>query len=442
VSDWRILSVNSRVAKVQLSDARRVTRLLGRRGFGFWLGAIVAVGVVLRVLYTVLLAPWPPPVGDDAWFYHFEPIFLAHGRGFISVSYAFFGVTRPSAAHPPLYSVVLAGLAKLGGTGQQTQRLAGSAFGAGTIVALGLLGRRLGGARIGLVAAGIAAVYPMLITADSALLSESLYGLLVAVCLLTAYWLMDAPCGGRAGLLGALIGLTVLTRGEALLLVPLLLAPIVRRPRGGRAALIACCAAVVVIAPWTVRNLTVFHRFVPVSTNLASAIAGANCPSTYYGSKIGSWDNACVKSYPGNEAAAFDRAESDAMHYALHHFARLPVVAAVRFARVWGLRRNLLPGSKLPQLPDRSAVALEFGFVIYYVLVLLAVYGFVLLRRRAVPVGILISTFILVTVSSLVIYGDVRFREPAELSLVVFAAVSAEHLWVRRGGRIERRQSS
>jgi hypothetical protein len=31
----------------------------------------------------------------------------------------------------------------------------------------------------GLIAAGIAAVYPMLITADGALLSESLYGLLV-----------------------------------------------------------------------------------------------------------------------------------------------------------------------------------------------------------------------------------------------------------------------
>ncbi|MEA2213882.1 MAG: hypothetical protein QOF83_3830, partial [Solirubrobacteraceae bacterium] len=217
----------------------------------------MAVGVVLRVLYTLLLAPWPPPVGDDAWFYHFEAILLAHGRGFISADYALLGVTRPSAAHPPLYPMLLAGLAKLGGTGQEIQRLVGSAFGAATIVVLGCLGRRLGGARLGLVAAGIAAIYPMLITADGALLSESLFGLLVALCLLSAYRLLDAPSGGRAIGLGVLLGLAILTRGEALLLLPLLLAPIVRRPQGARAALIVCCTAVVTITPWTVRNWTV-----------------------------------------------------------------------------------------------------------------------------------------------------------------------------------------
>jgi hypothetical protein len=110
--------------------------------------------------------------------------------------------------------------------------------------------------------------------------------------------LMNAPSRGRAATLGVLLGLTILTRGEAVLLVPLLLVSIVRRPRGGRAALIACCAAVIVIAPWTVRNWTVFHQFVPISTNSASAIAGAKCPTTFYGSKIGSWDDACIKSYP------------------------------------------------------------------------------------------------------------------------------------------------
>ena len=243
MSDWRTLFAASRVAAVQLSDARGVRQLLGQRSFGFWLGAIVAVGVLLRVLYTVLLAPWPPPVGDDAWFYHFEAILVAHGRGFINVDYALLGVTRPSAAHPPLYSLVLAALAKLGGTSQETQRLAGTFFGAGTILTLGLLGRRLAGTRVGLIAAGIAAVYPILITADGALLSESLYGLLVALCLLTAYRLMDPPSAGQAASLGALLGLTILTRGEALLLVPLLLAPIVLRPRAGRVALIACCTS-------------------------------------------------------------------------------------------------------------------------------------------------------------------------------------------------------
>jgi 4-amino-4-deoxy-L-arabinose transferase-like glycosyltransferase len=343
-------------------------------------------------------------------------------------------MTKPSAAHPPAYPVVLAGLAKLGGTGEQTQRLAGTVFGAGTIVALGLLGRRLAGERVGLVAAGLAAIYPMLITADGALLSESLYGFLVALCLLTGYRLLEAPTSGRALSLGALLGLTVLCRGEGLLLVPLILAPVVGKRRGPRVAFITCCAAAVVIAPWTVRNWVVFHQPVLVSTDFASAIVGANCPSTYYGSKIGSWDNGCVRPDPGNEAAGLDRPETNAIQYAFHHLGRLPVVVAARLARVWGLRRNLLPGSKLPQFSGRSSAVLEAGFLMYYALVPLAVYGFILLRRRAVPVWILTSTFLLVSVSSVLIYGDVRFRQPAELSLVILAAVAADELWRRRGG--------
>ena len=76
---------------------------------------------------------------------------------------------------------MLTGLYELGGTGQEAQRLLGSLFGAGTIVTLAVLGRRVGGDRVGLIAAAVAAVYPMLITADGALMSESLYGFLVAL---------------------------------------------------------------------------------------------------------------------------------------------------------------------------------------------------------------------------------------------------------------------
>lgn len=401
--------------------------------FAVWLTVIVFVGSVLRVLYTVLIAPWPPPVGDDALFFHFEANLLAQGHGFISPSYAALGIIRPTAAHPPLYPLVLAAVAKLGGTGQETQRLAGTVFGAGTVIAIGFLGRRLAGERAGLIAAGIAAVYPMLITADGALLSETLYGLLIAVSLIATYRLIDAPTVGRAVSLGVVLGLTALTRGEALLLLLFLLVPVIRRPGGVRAAAVAVLATVVVIAPWTIRNWTVFDRPVLISTDLASAVAGANCPSTYYGSDIGSWDNACVTTRvgPGNEAASFDHAESAGIKYAEHHLSRLPAVIATRFARVWGLRRNLLPGSKLPRIVDRDPTVLEIGFVMYFVLLAVGIYGFILLRRRGKPVWPLASTFVMVTITAVLVYGDVRFREPAEIALVVLAAVGADQLLPR-----------
>ena len=388
------------------------------RAFPIGLAGLVLLGVAIRVYYTVRVAPWPPDRLDDEIFYNVEPLLIAKGQGFSDVAAAVSQQpARPTAAHPPLYPVVLAGLAKLGAHGQEAQRLMGVAFGAGTIATLGVLGRRLAGDRVGLIAAALAALYPMLITADGALMSESLLGLLVALSLLAAYRLHDAPDPARAVVLGVLLGLAALTRGEALLLVGLLLVPIWRAPGGRRAAVICACAALVVIVPWSVRNWTAFDRPVLISTTLSSAVAGANCHSTYYGGDIGSWDLGCIKAHPGNEAVALDRARGDALRYAGDHVTRLPVVAAARVARVWGVSRTL---------EGRHRGFLEAGAVMYLVLLPLAAYGFVLLRRRRTPVWILMTPFILVTVTALLIYGDVRFREPAELSLVVLAAVGLE----------------
>ena len=80
------------------------------------------------------------------------------GRGSSTHCSSVSGESAAHGAHPPLYPVVLTGLAELGGTGQLVQRLTGTLFGAGTVVAIGLIGRRLAGARCGLIAAGIAAV--------------------------------------------------------------------------------------------------------------------------------------------------------------------------------------------------------------------------------------------------------------------------------------------
>ena len=84
-------------------------------------------------------------------------------------------------------------------------------------------------------------------------------------------------------MLGAVSALAALTRGEALLLLPLVLIPVVvRRPGGVRAAaVVAVVAFAVVLAPWTVRNWIVFDQPVAIATNSGTAVAGANCAETY-----------------------------------------------------------------------------------------------------------------------------------------------------------------
>jgi 4-amino-4-deoxy-L-arabinose transferase-like glycosyltransferase len=403
----------------------------------FWpaLLAIVAGALLIRALYTLLESPWPPPGLDDQYYFSSLPKLLADGQGFIApFKFDFQGVTEPTAEHPPLYSVVLTLPAWLGLDSADAQRLPGALFGAGTVATVGILGRRLAGARAGLLAAGLAAIYPTLIAADGALMSETLYGLLVALSLLAAYRFLDAPDTRSALLLGALLGLAALTRGEALLLFPLLLVPALRRPGGARAAAVAALAFVVVLTPWTIRNWATFDRPVLVATNSGTAIAGANCDETFSaGDKLGGWNPPCIKEHPGkNEAEHHSEALRDGVRYAGDHAGRLPVVLAARLGRVWSVYKPF-------QIPEgRSVRVQKLGVVMFFLLVPPAIWGALSLRRRGVNPWILLMPFVVVSVTALVTYGNVRFREPAELSLVILAAVALDALWRRRAaGRPE-----
>jgi hypothetical protein len=72
------------------------------------------------------------------------------------------------------------------------------------------------------------------------------------------------------------------------------------------------------------------------------------------------------------------------------------------------------------------------GFVTFWLLVPLAVAGGVILRRRRVPITPLVAQFVIVTVIAAAIYGLVRFRIPAEVSIVVLAAVALDAWWASR----------
>jgi 4-amino-4-deoxy-L-arabinose transferase-like glycosyltransferase len=403
-------------------------------GFNFVLLGIVAVGVALRVVYTLVESPWPPPGLDDEFYFSALPRLIADGHGFVAPFKLYFDhVTVATAEHPPLYSVVLAGPALLGWHSADAFRLAGAVFGAGTITLVGLLGRRLAGDRAGLIAAGLAAIYPTLIAADGALMSETLYGMLTAASLLAAYWLVDRPGPGRAAVLGALVALTALTRGEALLLLPLVLVPVVWR-RGGwrrdgvRAAAIALVAFLVVLAPWTARNWITFNRPVAIATNSGTAVAGANCAVTYRaGDYLGGWYPPCIKEHPGkNEAEHHAEALKDGVRYARDHAGRLPVVLAARLGRVASVYKPFA----IPE--GRSVRVQKLGVLMFFVLAPLAVAGLFLLRRRGEVTWILLAPFIIVAVTALSTYGNLRFREPAEVALVVLAAVTVDELLRRR----------
>jgi 4-amino-4-deoxy-L-arabinose transferase-like glycosyltransferase len=403
------------------------------RRFHWALFAIAAAAVAVRLVYVYVLAP--DVVGAGDWHYfHWQANLIASGHGFIEpYRYMFTGESISSASHPPLWTVLLAGVSKLGFTHPHAHRAVGAFVGGGTVLVLGLLGRRVAGERVGLVAAGVGAAYPIMVAADGSLMSESLYGLLVALTLLGAYRLHDRGDLLSALLLGTAIGFACLVRSEALLFLPLLLVPVAWRL--GRDRLrnvgVALLATVVVLTPWTVRNWSVFGRPVLISTNGPAALKGANCGPTYSGPDIGGWRLDCIgftRRDVRNEAKADARFTREALDYAGSHLSRLPEVLAVRVLRTWDLYQ---PRRQVASAEGRAPDAERAGIAVYYVLVLLVIWGVVVLRRRREPLWILLMPAVMVTLVSLGWYGLPRFRAAFEVPLVVLAAVALVDLGSR-----------
>jgi 4-amino-4-deoxy-L-arabinose transferase-like glycosyltransferase len=401
------------------------------RGFRGWLLGIVAVGVALRLVHVLAIAP-STAIFSDGFFFHWVGKAVADGHGYVNPAEFFFkGNSVPTATHPPLYTLVIAAATKLGITGDEAQRSLGCIFGAGTIAVIGLLGRRVAGPRAGLVAAAIAACYPLLIAADGALMSETLYSLLIGLALIAAYRVRDDPGWRRAAVLGVVIGLAALTRAEALLLLPLLALPAAWRRWRLLGAVVL--ATVVVVAPWTVRNWTTFDRPVLISTNDGVTLAGSNCAATYHGRDLGSFDTGCIgpARFPANEARQAAQYRSDATSYAGDHLGRVPVVIGARILRVWGLYQ---PTRLAYDAQNRRLAVQEAGVLFSYALIPFAVFGAVMLRRRGEPLFVLLAPVLLVTITCALTYGGLRLRQAAEVPLVVLAAIGMVAAWERWRG--------
>jgi Dolichyl-phosphate-mannose-protein mannosyltransferase len=409
-----------------------------RSRFGLTLAGLALLGLAARVAYG--LATKDASFTGDALWYHLVANNLADGHGYV-VPFQFVGPNEvrfgvgadplPTAFHLPLFSTVLAAFSVVGLDSQTAHMLVGCAFGALTVVLVGLVGRRLGGDPTGVVAAGLAAVYPPLVMNDSVLLSESLTGPTIAGALLAALWLRERPAPGRALVLGLAIGLAALNRSEALLLVVLLGVPALLPVRGLRLGAIVVLAAAVTLAPWVIRNVTTFDRSVFLTTGDGSVFKGANCPTTYRGGGTGSWDIRCLAGYrvPRDESVLSERWRDEAFDYASDNAGRVPVVMAARVARTFALyplpRRQV---QELVFIEGRPRALVWIALAAYAALLMLAVIGIAALRPRLGLIAIMLAPVVLVVVTSALGYGTWRFRQAAEVALVVLAAAGITQL--------------
>lgn len=397
---------------------------MGGRRFLTALLAVTALALILRLVAAHTLAPEAP--SGDSFYFHAQANLLADGHWFKDpYLHEATGRLADSSVHPPLYVMVLAAASTLGLRSVAAHLTVSCLLGAAAVTVLGLLARRLGGDRAGLVAAVIAALHPNLWLHDTTLMSEPLYLLLLGLALLASVHAWREASPRAATLLGLAVGAAVLTRGEAVFLVPLLVWPVFLRPghRRWRGAAVATAVAITLVAPWTAWNSIRFGQLVPVAVNAFEVLAYANSDATYHGDHLGYWQ---LQLFPGNdrgnEAQRAAVTRSHGLEYVRGNLDRLPVVVAARVGGTFGAFRPLLH-VRFGDHEGRDRAWGLAGMWAYLALLPLGALGVVRLRRTDGPTWPLLAPWAMVLLTSITIYGAIRFRLAAEVSLVVLAAV-------------------
>jgi 4-amino-4-deoxy-L-arabinose transferase-like glycosyltransferase len=415
-----------------------------RPHFARWLIGLALLAFAIRLAFALSFGT---RLGGDALFYRGVGEALANGKGYTDPGSIFAGHPNPTALHPPLFPIYLASWTKLGLGGVHDHQIVSCLLGGVTVVLVGLLGRRIAGPRVGLIAAGIAGVDPWLFTADRIVNSESLYIPLIVLALVLAYRFLERPTPVRAAVLGLVIGLATLTRSDGILLLLLLAAPLTWRAREGRLRAFAACAAatLVVLTPWLVRNWIQLDQFPLLSTNGGHTELATNCDETYSEQFLGFLVDGCAYRSPcnnlGEEGPKASCMEREARSYVRNHLHRAPLVVLARVERVWEVydpKLNLEYGSVFWHRPKGWATA---GLVFYVLLVPFALAGAFLLSSRHVPLLPLLAMFAQVTLVAAISFGDSRFRAAVEPALVVMAAVAVERLALAVAGAARRQEA-
>lgn len=408
-----------------------------------WILLLAALARVAIILATPHFVPWGDPAD-----YQTHAASIAAGHGFPTTQIATPGT--PSAFRPPAYPYLLGGLYALVGAHADAGRVLGAFLGVLSVLLVALVGRAFWSARVGLIAAALAAVFLPLITINETLLSESLFiplELAMVLCLMA--------CGRRpdqlrwALLSGALCAVAALTRSVADVWLLIALAVVLSAPAGRgtriRSAVATLAAFVVVLIPWTVRNATVFHAFVPISTQDGFTLAGQYNPDSgadpqanyRLPTQVGSVEATLRPLYrrPGgvNEPQLDGALRHEGLAYLAHHPGHLIRASWYDSLRMFGVVKAFI-GITYRELglPPRLRNATVLSAQLLAVLALLALIARVtgLLRFRLGPWwlwGIPVVTFAL----TVPMVGNVRKRVFLDPFLLLLVAVSIRALHER-----------
>ncbi len=407
-----------------------------RLGVAVW--ALLAMALVLRLGYVAATPDYT--LVADAKDYDFYARSIATGQGYG------FSHGLPTAFRPPGYTFFLAGVYDVAGVAREQMderlppaRIVQAFVGTLAVALIGLIAAQLWGRRVALAALALGAVYLPLILIGGALMSEPLFVVLMLGSLAAAIQLRRSRHTYRWALLAGFVGgLAILTRANGfVLLLPLAIGAWDLRPRWSLRALappaLLVAVALATVAPWTVRNAVELHSFVPVSTQLGSALAGTyNDNAREDPEDPASWralkhvdDYRHIYGQIGTipEPTLEKQLRTASLHYIRDHPA---YVATVAF---WTTRRMLELGGLDWARHTYATVSVEAGWadagiVCFWIFALLAVAGAFTVRARRTPAFVWLMPLLMYLSVVFLVVETPRYRSPIDPFVILLAALA------------------
>jgi len=218
------------------------------------LSSILALALLIRILYLIQYSAIPDwdQLTIDNYYHHHWAQTIAGGNIFGDTTYF----------RAPFYIYCLGLLYALFGSSFWVGRLFGVVIGLGSIVMTYFLGRRLFKPRVGLIAAGIQALYPAFIFFEGELLLDPLFMLLLQIAVYSYFVWRDRPGYRKLILCGLFFGLAGITRPTGLLVAALIVLLLLFKDKRFVRENIKTAAGFVlgvaiIISPVFVRNLVI-----------------------------------------------------------------------------------------------------------------------------------------------------------------------------------------
>jgi hypothetical protein len=351
---------------------------------------------------------------------------LARGKGF---SDPFRADTGPTAWTTPVYPLLVAGIFRLFGIYTFPSYLAAVLlnifFSTLVCVPVFFAGERIAGLGAAAIAAWFWAVFPNAIVFTVSIWDVSLSALLAATILWATLALSESPnLRGWLGY-GLLWGVALMTNATLGALLPFLLGWLAYRTRRIAHPALALGVAVLCCVPWTIRNYTVFHAFIPLRSVMGLQLWMGNNDETQ-----GSWagalhpiDNSAdrAKYVQSGEVAYMGEKKQQAIRFMLADPWREAHLIRNRFVAFW------TGGTATPIRDFMNAHSLRYrGLLLFNLLAAIgALFGVWALYRKSSPHTFPTSIFVIVyPLASYLTLASARYRLPIDPTVLLLAAVA------------------